>query len=60
MSNGKLKCKICGKSFTPTRDWQEYCTLDCGNKARARRRYQKVREQIKAMDEKREREAGNG
>ena len=33
-------CKFCGDPFTPNRDWQLYCTIDCHEKFHARQQRQ--------------------
>ena len=47
MKTTKLKCKACGKTFTPTWSTHKYCTLEC----RKRNTYIKERERIRTDDE---------
>jgi hypothetical protein len=53
MSNGnKRTCKRtkCRKKFTPTKPWQKFCTLKCGDLERQRRRREEFRKLKKAAN----------
>jgi len=56
MNNGnetKLKrkrCGLCRRWFTPRKPWQEFCTTVCGDKVRQRRRAERIKAALAAVE----------
>lgn len=44
------RCAQCNKLFLPRRPWQAYCSRDCGDRMRAKRRYRKIKKLIRQAD----------
>lgn len=44
-----VKCKDCKEDFTPSRKWQAYCSIKCGNRARYKRRYARIQKAFRAL-----------
>ncbi len=54
---GKLprrRCELCRRWFVPKKDWQQYCSVTCGDKVRSKRRAERVKAALAAQ------EAANG
>lgn len=46
----RRRCLHCRRWFVPKKDWQQYCSVVCGDKVRQRRRAERIKAALAAQE----------